>query len=442
MDSRDLKRRAEQLLREQWIPGLEQKTLMHAADELEDIVSQLTQREDPSAQTLLLRTRHLYDHAERQYFSGMPEPINSGLEQLMHRLEDLFEAHEGHSPRREATRYLLENSSLEQQRGLSALQADLTHFTHIPYSYLEASREEHQDVVGALQANNLPVIPEKHYHVHPLHAAQAQRNLELIGADKAWERARGTGVRVGIADTGVAYDHKELRERFTDNRGYNFVDNTPDPLDDHGHGTHVAGTVAGTNTGVAPEATLYALKFLNRRGSGSQVDFIRAAEWAIDHELHILNGSFGSNRPNDPEQAICDKLHQEGILFVAAAGNGGDGRYSYPASYDSVVSVAASKYSGSSKPTPAAMAHNRAVPPHTASAPRAAPSRLPVSYAALPTPMAAITRLAARSRAAGRENRRRTASPSPAPVTRPRRAAISCSTRVARSEKVRAQSSV
>ncbi len=85
------------------------------------------------------------------------------------------------------------------------------------------------------------------------------------------------------------------------------------------------------------------------------------------------------------------------------------------------------------------MAHRRGAPPHTASAPSAAPSRLPVSYAAFPKAMAATTRETAISRAMGRPNLRRTASPSPSPVTRPRRAAISWRTRVASSEKVSAQ---
>lgn len=341
MDSSQLKEQAHRILDTRWLPGKDQEQIRTGIQDLERIIAQLHEQHDPAAQTLLLRTQQLYDRAERQYYSDLPPVVKNGLSDLMGRVEDMLAKHTGSDPRREHTRYLLRNSGLEAQKSLRSLRTDIKHFRHIPYSYLEAERAQDNEVVAALRAHDLPVVPEKRYSVHPLHNLHAQDNLELICAPQAWEYASGAGVHVGVIDSGCDHAHAELRERFTNEPGYDFVNDTPDPVDENGHGTHVAGTVAGKLVGVAPQATLYALKFLDEWGRGSQTDFIRAAEWAIDHKLDILNGSFGSADSNEAEKAICDKLAQEGILFVAAAGNSGNNQYSYPASYDSVVSVAA-----------------------------------------------------------------------------------------------------
>lgn len=147
-------------------------------------------------------------------------------------------------------------------------------------------------------------------------------NLEMIGADEAWRKTKGNGVKVGIIDTGVDYNHPNLEDRFDKrNPGFDFVRNSRKPFDFNGHGTHVAGTVAGKLTGVAPEASLYALRVLDSYGSGSEIDVILALEWAIDHKLDVVNMSIGFPYESMPLGEACSAAIGNGVLVCAAAGN-------------------------------------------------------------------------------------------------------------------------
>jgi len=124
-------------------------------------------------------------------------------------------------------------------------------------------------------------------------------------------------------------------------------------MDDYGHGTHVAGTVAAEDNGegvvgVAPEAELYALKVLNSNGSGSFSDVIAALQWCVDNGIQVTNNSYGSS--GDPgetlEIAFDNAYYDYGIIHVAAAGNSGNppgtgDNVGYPAAYESVIAVAA-----------------------------------------------------------------------------------------------------
>ncbi len=165
-------------------------------------------------------------------------------------------------------------------------------------------------------------------------------NLRNINAPQAWNITRGNGSSVLVIDTGVDYNHIALKERFMKDKGYNFVSNNNDPSDDNGHGTHVAGIVSGTNTGVAPSASLFAAKVLNSQGVGSTTNIIRAVDYAIENNFEIANMSLGSPRFNYAFESICRKAYNSGLCLVAAAGNDGYGP-EYPASYPGVISVAA-----------------------------------------------------------------------------------------------------
>jgi len=161
---------------------------------------------------------------------------------------------------------------------------------------------------------------------------------------------KGAGVKVAIVDSGIDYTHTDLDANFAG--GYDFVNSDPDPMDDNGHGTHVAGTVAAEDNdigvvGVAPEARLYALKILNSSGSGSWSNVIAALQWAVDNGIQITNNSYGSGQnPGGIVQAAFDNSAAAGVLHIAASGNSGNPRgkgnnVGYPARYDSVVAVAA-----------------------------------------------------------------------------------------------------
>lgn len=171
--------------------------------------------------------------------------------------------------------------------------------------------------------------------------AQTERrwNLENILAYGAQIISRGEGTKIAIIDTGVDYLHPELKERFGSEKGIDFT-GIGDPYDGEGHGTHVAGICAGASTGVATEATLYAVKALDDLGRGSDVNVIKGIEWAIDRNVDVINMSLGSKAATQALGEACDEAAKRNILLVAAAGNERAGA-SYPASFDSVISVAA-----------------------------------------------------------------------------------------------------
>ena len=165
----------------------------------------------------------------------------------------------------------------------------------------------------------------------------------------------GVGVMVAVIDTGIYYDHPDLIGRYAG--GYDFVNNDADPLDDNGHGTHVAGTIAAVLgndvgvVGVAPSAQIYVLKVLGSDGGGYVSDVIAAIYMARDDGAKIISMSLGSNSGSSTLQAACDSVYNSGagVLIVAAAGNDyakiGARReldtVDYPARYSSVIAVGA-----------------------------------------------------------------------------------------------------
>ena len=172
----------------------------------------------------------------------------------------------------------------------------------------------------------------------------------------------GTGVRVAVIDTGIDYNHPDLSMNFAG--GWDFVNDDDDPMDDHGHGSFVAGVVAAAyndagGVGVAPEAEIYALKVLGSDGIGWWSDVIAALQWAVDHGVQVTNNSYAdvsSTDPSIPEpdvvRAAFENAEAAGVLHVAAAGNSGnaDGtgdNVLYPARFESVLAVAATDQNNS-----------------------------------------------------------------------------------------------
>ncbi|MZQ96999.1 MAG: S8 family serine peptidase [Acidaminobacter sp.] len=178
--------------------------------------------------------------------------------------------------------------------------------------------------------------------------------ITRIGADLVHQQSNtGAGIKVGIIDTGLDYTHPDLAGKYV--TGYDFVNNDANPMDDHGHGTHVAGTIAAVMNGqglagAAPGVSLYALKVLDANGSGSLGNIMAAVEWCVDNGIQITNNSYGvMTDPGSTFKAVFDAAYAEGLLQIAAAGNDRTKWYSlfftdivsYPAWYSSVVAVAA-----------------------------------------------------------------------------------------------------
>jgi subtilisin family serine protease len=197
-----------------------------------------------------------------------------------------------------------------------------------------------------------------------------------IDALKAWQKTTGTDeVVVAVLDSGVDYNHADLRSNmwtrpdrlpqyrddelgtFNDENGYNGTDSVADPMDDNGHGTHCAGIIGaeGNNgegiAGVNWNVRIMPLKFMGRGGFGTTKDAIEAINYAIDRKqkgvnIRVINASWGSTMRSKSLEDAIRAAGEQGILFVAAAGNDGsnnDKRPHYPSNYDlpNVISVAA-----------------------------------------------------------------------------------------------------
>jgi len=158
----------------------------------------------------------------------------------------------------------------------------------------------------------------------------------------------GTSVKVAIIDTGIDYTHPDLAANFKG--GYDFVNDDSDPMDDAGHGTHCAGTVAAVNNsegvlGVAPQVWLYGVKMLDASGEGTLSDAVAGIEWCVDNGIQVASMSWGAeNNPiSETLQDACAAAYASGVVLVAAAGNSGPGTntVNQPGILDSVIAVAA-----------------------------------------------------------------------------------------------------
>lgn len=166
------------------------------------------------------------------------------------------------------------------------------------------------------------------------HMVDAARHT--VGADAMWDKGvTGKGVAVAVIDTGVA-PHKDLGNRII--AFQDFVNHRADAYDDHGHGTHVSGTIAcdgrasrGYLKGVAPDADIVGIKVLDGAGSGEFSDVIAGIQWAVQNKekYHIkvfnlsLGGAIEETYKDDPVVQAIEAAESAGILPVIAAGNSG-----------------------------------------------------------------------------------------------------------------------
>lgn len=170
--------------------------------------------------------------------------------------------------------------------------------------------------------------------------------VDRIDADLVWDINTGQGVRVAIIDSGIDLDHPDLMENIKG--GYNAINSRKSWNDDNGHGTHVAGIVAARNNivgvvGVAPEAYLYAVKVLNRRGIGFASDIIDGLDWCLKNGIQVANMSIGSSGCSQSYHDAIIRAYEGGITIAAAAGNNGqtDGKIVCPAIWPETIAVSA-----------------------------------------------------------------------------------------------------
>lgn len=190
-------------------------------------------------------------------------------------------------------------------------------------SALSAILSIEEDIEVRAYSGGTPLHPKV---MHPGHTAIW--NMNLVRADWVWQAGQfGKGVKVAILDTGIAM-HPNLQTY----GGVSFIANEPDFRDGHGHGTHCAGVVAGKGRndvyGVAPGSELYAVKVLDRTGSGSTAGVLSGMDWCISEGMNVMSMSLGSDSPPRISYARAIKKCQErNIVVVCAAGNGYGGPF-------------------------------------------------------------------------------------------------------------------
>ncbi|MEA2464975.1 MAG: hypothetical protein QOJ98_2722 [Acidobacteriota bacterium] len=186
------------------------------------------------------------------------------------------------------------------------------------------------------------------------------KSVPHIRADQAWSQrgTRGKGVTVAVIDTGVDYTHPAFGGTFGAGSkvigGWDFVNDDADPIDDYGHGTHVAGIIAadgGGLVGVAPDASIVAYKVIDSNGFGTESDIIAAIERTVDPDqdndpsdhIDIANASLGSfAQEDDPTATAVENANAAGVLFCLSSGNNGDyGELPSPALAPSAITVGA-----------------------------------------------------------------------------------------------------
>lgn len=230
---------------------------------------------------------------------------------------------------------------------------------NVPASRLEALKrdprvafvsEDREVHIAALE-------PQSHKGIRvPAGTKQPQTSptgIRRIGAGTGTNT--GAGVGVAVIDTGIDLSHPDLVANIA-SASKTCVAGTRSAKDDNGHGTHVAGTIAAVNNsigvvGVAPDATLYAVKVLNRNGSGTWSSVICGIDWitanATTLGIKVANMSLGGSGTSDNNcgatngdalhSAICNSVAQ-GVTYVVAAGNSGADAVGFvPAAYDDAV---------------------------------------------------------------------------------------------------------
>ena len=173
-----------------------------------------------------------------------------------------------------------------------------------------------------------------------------------IDAPEAWALSTGTSVAVAVIDTGIDYTHPDLAGRFIG--GWDFVNNDGDPMDDHGHGTHVAGTIAAQINnptgdpaaeegvaGIAPNALILSYKVCTPDGHCDDFAIVQAIDRAVTDGAKVINMSLGGT---ELSQALFDAVQDAwaaGLVIVAGAGNDGATTPFYPAAFPNVIAVGA-----------------------------------------------------------------------------------------------------
>ncbi len=258
------------------------------------------------------------------------------------------------------------------KKTISKKSAEFGRFKEIMESY---KSDPSIDIVEPNYIVTIFLTPDDPYYSSTGSWGQSYSDLwgiRKINPEPAWNQATGSSAPIvaGI-DTGVDRNHEDLKDNMwvntaeisnngidddsngyvDDYYGWDWANNDNDPMDDHGHGTHTAGTIAavGNNSigvvGVNWKSRIMALKFLNSGGSGFLDNGIKALQYAADMGARVSSNSWGCTCNSQAMDDAVQYEHDRGMVMVAAAGNSNADALDFsPASADGAITVAASDY--------------------------------------------------------------------------------------------------
>lgn len=179
-----------------------------------------------------------------------------------------------------------------------------------------------------------------------LPGAKTPWGVMAVRAPQAWSKSnQGLGARVLILDTGIDKEHMSLKANFEKGRDFTGRSKGEDYSDLIGHGSHVAGTIAGVLdssgfTGVAPQAKLLMGRVCSPLGCSTSA-IIKGVNWGISEKVDVISMSLGGGFMTASEQDAVKKADTMGVSIVAASGNDGTEKVSYPAALATAVAVGA-----------------------------------------------------------------------------------------------------
>ncbi len=250
----------------------------------------------------------------------------------------------------EASQYDLRNALAEMERNGMVTEprilwmANALNFSADKAAIADLARRSDIALIGYDMEHNW--IPENEAPRQAAGTREITPNVLQVNANQVWDLGyTGVGVVVAVIDTGVNYNHVDLADHLWDggeefpHHGYDVYNNDNDPIDDMGHGSHCAGTVCGdgtggSQTGMAPDATLMCVKCLNANGGGGASPIAAGIQWAVEHGCDMFSMSLGIANSSVTERTLlrnmCVAALDAGVVAAIAAGNEGNSQGQYP----------------------------------------------------------------------------------------------------------------
>ncbi|MNO45933.1 Thermophilic serine proteinase precursor [compost metagenome] len=240
--------------------------------------------------------------------------------------------------------YIFHSDTMTMQQIKSYFERNWTpNYVEPHYLYMTNENVDIKDTGYLNEDSDTPEIP------NDLLFSEYQWNLPIIETNRGWKLSKGSNdVIVAVVDTGVDINHPDLKGKLM--KGYNVINPDEDPLDDVGHGTHVAGIISAkvnNNEGIAGMmwgGKLLPVKALDNTGSGTTYSVAQGIIWATDQGAKVINLSLGNYADAQFLHDAIKYAYDRDVVLIAATGNDNTERPGYPAAYPEVLSVSATDY--------------------------------------------------------------------------------------------------